>query len=85
MLFAFWFGVLFCCILMSPAAAKAAGENSSLAIVQAGVQQADDAPFVPSDYQFYPGDYIYFTFEVSGFGIRSNADGTTRSMSLTIR
>lgn len=68
---------------MTPVMAKAAGDNSSLAIVQAGVQQADDAPFVPSDYQFYPGDYIYFTFEVSGFGIKSNADGTTRSMSLT--
>lgn len=68
---------------MSPAAAKATGENSSLAIVRAGVQQAEDAPFVPNDYQFYPGDYIYFTFEVSGFGIRSNADGTTRSMSLS--
>jgi hypothetical protein len=67
---------------MTPVASKAAG-NASLAIVQAGVQQADDAPFVPSDYRFYPGDYIFFTFEVSGFAIKSNADGTTRSMSLT--
>lgn len=83
MLYAFLFAVLSCCFLLSPAVAKAAGDNSSLAIVQAGVQQADDAPFVPTDYQFYPGDYIFFTFEVSGFGIRSSADGTTRSMSLT--
>lgn len=51
--------------------------------MQAGVQQADDAPFVPADYQFLPGDYIFFTFEVSGFGIETNSDGTTRRISLT--
>lgn len=57
--------------------------ETSLAIVQAGVQQADDAPFVPADYRFLPGDYIFFTFEIAGFGIKTNEDGTSRRISLT--
>ena len=77
--FAFLFAFVSLCFLL-PGAGEAA--ESSLAIVQAGVQQADDAPFVPADYQFLPGDYIFFTFEVSGFGIETTPDTQTRRISL---
>ena len=84
MLLALLLGTLSSFISMTPPAANTAG-NSSLSIVQAGVQQADDAPFVPNDYKFYPGDYIFVTFEVAGYGIKTNPDGTRRSMSLSYR
>ena len=38
-----------------------------LAIVGAGVEQAEDGPVVPSISRFFPGDYVYFSFQVSGF------------------
>lgn len=57
--------------------------ESPLAIVQAGVQSSEDAPFAPSDYRFQPGDYVYFTFEVSGFGIHTNPDTKSRRISLS--
>jgi hypothetical protein len=56
--------------------------ESSLAIVQAGVQSADDAPFTSSAYQFLPGDFLYFTFGVAGFTIKSDAENDTRKISL---
>jgi hypothetical protein len=56
--------------------------ESSLAIVQAGVQPSDDAPFASPAYQFYPGDFLYFTFDVAGFTIKSNPDNDTRKISL---
>lgn len=56
--------------------------ESSLAIVQAGVQQSEDAPFVPSDYRFLPGDYLYFTFQTAGFATRSEDQGSIRKISL---
>lgn len=55
----------------------------SLAIVGAGVTQSEDAPFVPANYEFLPGDYLYFTFQVAGFAIRSENRDETRSISLT--
>ncbi len=78
--FAFLFTIVSLCFFF-PSINNAA--ESSLAIVQAGVQQAEDAPFVPSDYQFLPGDYIYFTFEVSGFGIKTSPDTMSRQISLS--
>lgn len=57
--------------------------ESSLAIVDAGVQQSDDAPFVPRDYRFLPGDYLYFTFEIGGFGIRSEDRDEVHKIALT--
>ena len=47
-----------------------AGENQ-LAVVDAGVQASEDAPFVTADYHFLPGDYLYFTFQVAGFTVKS--------------
>lgn len=48
----------------------------------AGVQASEDAPFVTTDYRFLPGDYLYFTFEVSGFTIKSDDEDETRRISL---
>lgn len=56
--------------------------ESSLAIIQAGVQPADDAPFVTLDYHFLPGDYIYVTFDMAGFTIKTNPDTMARRISL---
>lgn len=56
--------------------------ESSLAIVQAGVQPSDDAPFASPAYLFFPGDFLYFTFDVAGFTINSNPDNDTRRISL---
>jgi hypothetical protein len=57
--------------------------DSNLAIVQAGVQQSEDAPFVPNDYVFLPGDYLYFTFQIAGFSIQSLNRDEVRKISLT--
>lgn len=57
--------------------------ESPLAIVQAGVQSSEDAPFVTTDYHFQPGDYVYFTFDVSGFGIHTDSETKNRRISLS--
>ena len=57
--------------------------ESPLAVVQAGVQSSEDAPFVTTDYHFQPGDYVYFTFDISGFGIHTDAETKTRRISLS--
>ncbi|HZQ54525.1 MAG TPA: hypothetical protein VFB14_20150 [Bryobacteraceae bacterium] len=57
-------------------------DEPSLAIVQAGVQASDDAPFASPAYQFYPGDFLFFTFDVAGFTVKSNPDNDTRRISL---
>ncbi len=57
--------------------------ESNLAIVGAGVEQAEDSPFVGSDYDFLPGDFLFFTFGVSGFGIDSAQSGDVRKIALT--
>ncbi|MGA7414624.1 MAG: hypothetical protein WBW33_29415, partial [Bryobacteraceae bacterium] len=41
--------------------------ESSLSIVQAGIQATEDAPFVRANYEFLPGEYLYFTFTISGY------------------
>ncbi|MGA8028043.1 MAG: hypothetical protein WB992_12945 [Bryobacteraceae bacterium] len=72
--------VLLLLLLFLPQISTAA--ESSLAIVQAGVQQSEDAPFVPSDYRFLPGDYLYFTFQVAGFAAKSENQESARKISL---
>ncbi len=57
--------------------------SSTLAVIDAGVAQADDAPFVPPSYEFLPGDYLYFTFQIGGYGIRSEQRGEVHKISLT--
>lgn len=67
--------------VLLPGAALAA--DSSLAIVDAGVEQSEDAPFVPSDYQFLPGDFVYFTFQIAGFAVKSDEAQDVRRISLS--
>jgi hypothetical protein len=57
--------------------------DSALAIVDAGVQQSEDAPFVSPGFRFLPGDYLYFTFQISGFAIQSTNRGEIRKISLS--
>lgn len=63
-------------------AARGTAAGSSLAIIDAGVQQSEDAPFVPPDYRFLPGDFVYFTFQVAGFSIKSNDANEVRRIAL---
>lgn len=44
--------------------------ESKLAVIQAGAEDAEDAPFVPKDYRFMPGETLYFSFQIAGFGVR---------------
>lgn len=56
--------------------------QTKLQIVQAGVQRAEDGPFVPHNYKFLPGDYLHFEFAVSGFKISGDAYAESRQISL---
>jgi hypothetical protein len=67
--------------VFSPKHALAA--ESPLQIVLAGVERSEDAPFVPADFRFLPGDYVYFQFQVSGYGIQTADQTDVRKMSLT--
>lgn len=59
-----------------------AADDLALAIMQGGVQRAEDSPFAPADFEFLPGDYLYFTFHVAGFQIKSNDTGEIKTLSL---
>jgi hypothetical protein len=59
-----------------------AAENP-LQIVAAGVESSEDAPFVPSDFHFLPGDYLYFQFQVSGFAVETTPNSEVRRINLT--
>jgi hypothetical protein len=67
------------CALLVPWGSAA---ESSLAVVNAGVEQSEDAPFVPADYQFLPGDFVYFSFEIAGFSVKSEDSNEVRRISL---
>jgi hypothetical protein len=56
--------------------------DSRLAVINAGISSAEDAPFAPADYRFLPGDYLYFTFEIAGFSIHSEERDEVRKISL---
>ena len=63
-------------------AAATEPSQPKLQIVNAGVQRAEDGPFVPHDYHFLPGDYLHFEFAVSGFKISGDAYAESRQISL---
>jgi hypothetical protein len=73
--------LLFLSVQARAGAAQAA--ESQLAVVDAGVQASEDAPFVTTDYRFMPGEYVYFTFQIAGFAIKSEERGEVRRISLT--
>jgi hypothetical protein len=72
-------GLLISCGLF---AVNNSAAESSLAVVNAGVEQSEDAPFVPAGYQFLPGDFVYFSFEIAGFSIKSDDADEVRRISL---
>ena len=47
------------------------------------MQQSEDAPFAAASFRFLPGDYVYFTFQIAGFGVQSSNRGEVRKISLT--
>lgn len=51
-------------------------------MIDAGVQSSEDAPFVSAEYRFLPGDYIYFTFQIAGFKIKSEERDEVHRISL---
>ena len=57
--------------------------ENPLQIVSAGVAASEDAPFVPSDYRFLPGDYVYLQFQISGYGAITNENNDVRKISLS--
>ncbi len=59
------------------------GGEPALAILNGGVQTSEDAPFVSTDYQFLPGDFVYVTFQVGGFSVKADEEKDARSISLT--
>ncbi|MBV8897197.1 MAG: hypothetical protein JO051_11845 [Acidobacteriaceae bacterium] len=82
--FGFWMPVL--CAALLPfigGAQDTEPAQSKLAIVQAGVQASEDAPFASAGYEFLPGDYVYFTFQITGFSIQSLNRDEVRKISLT--
>jgi hypothetical protein len=72
-------GLLIACALVPLCGAA---PESLLALVNAGIEQSEDAPFVPADYQFLPGDFVYFSFQIAGFSIRSEDPDEVRRISL---
>lgn len=58
------------------------GASSTLAVVGAGIEQSEDAPFVSPGYEFLPGDYLYLTFQIAGFGIKSENRDEVHKISL---
>ena len=69
-------------IFLLPEAKVCAAAEPTLAILDAGPESSEDAPFVPDDYRFYPGDYLYFRFQVAGFSIRTDEKTEVRKISL---
>ena len=63
-------------------ARPARAAESPLAIVNAGVQQYEDGPFVSATAVFLPEDTLYFTFQIAGFKIESNEAKGTQQISL---
>ncbi|MBV9267292.1 MAG: hypothetical protein JO061_14065 [Acidobacteriaceae bacterium] len=57
--------------------------ETALAIIDAGVQQSEDSPFVSTDYQFLPGDFVWTSFHISGFVVQIDEEKQTRAISLT--
>ena len=53
-----------------------------MAVINGGVQRSDALPMFTGDFQFYPGDYVYFTFYISGFATKNKPDTEVKSLSL---
>jgi hypothetical protein len=67
---------------LAPARQSSSESRQSLAIVNAGIESAEDAPFVAPDYMFNPGDFVYIVFEVSGYKAAGDEYNGSRHISL---
>jgi hypothetical protein len=54
-------------VMSIPLLATASPAETTLAVVDAGIQAAEDTPFVRQGYEFLPGEFVYFTFTISGY------------------
>ena len=57
--------------------------DDSLAIIEAGVQSSEDAPFVQSEYRFQPGEFVYTTFQIAGFQVQGGTEEQPRKVALS--
>lgn len=57
--------------------------EKSLAVVDASVSASEDGPRIASDYAFLPGDYVYFTFRIAGFTVKSEDRDEIQKISLS--
>jgi hypothetical protein len=69
-------------LLFGLGATVGAAAEPSLEILDAGPAGSEDAPFVSSDYRFYPGDYLYFRFQVAGFAVEADEKTEVRKIAL---
>jgi len=76
------FHAVFLSLLILPSVIWSHEADNPLAVIDAGVERAEDAPYVPKDFQFLPGEYVYFSFHISGFGSRLNEKTETKAISL---
>jgi hypothetical protein len=56
--------------------------EKSLAVIDAGVERSEDSPYVPKDFQFLPGEYVYFKFHIAGFATKLNEKTEVKSLQL---
>lgn len=59
--------------------------DDSLAIIEAGVQNSEDAPFLQPDYRFQPGEFVYTTFQTAGFQVQAATEEQPRKISMTYK
>ncbi len=73
----------FVAFLILASALTGSASEPALTIVGAGVEAAEDSPFVPHDFKFLPGDFVYFIFEIGGFAANSDRETDIRKIALT--
>lgn len=69
--------------LISSAQSFCFAQDRQLAILNAGVQSYEDGPAASGNYQFLPGDFVYFSFEIAGFQVQTNEETEARSIALS--
>jgi hypothetical protein len=74
--------VAFLLTFFLPAVLLCRAAESPLAVLDAGVERSEDAPFVNANYRFEPGDFLYFRFQIGGFAIHAEEGKEARSISL---
>jgi hypothetical protein len=65
------------------AGSVAFGAEKSLAVVDATVSASEDGARAGGDYAFLPGDYVYFSFRIAGFTIKSEERDEVQRISLS--